>query len=137
MERSRISQAPLLEDCTRKFHDCIIWTKLDHRQGQHQLVFYPASRSVAPFSTPLGNFRPKRLVFASQDLFDETRNRIFGDIPRCLNQTDDRYILIEASNWEGHNKTLASVLQRAQDYGITFNKPKCEFGQTQITFYGH
>ena len=138
MERSRIAQAPVLEDFTHKFHDCSIWTKLDLRQGYHQLMLHPESRSVATFSTPWGNFRPKRLVFgakASLDLFDDAMSRIFGDIPQCLNQRDD--ILIGARNWKEHNETLGSVFQRAEDYGITFNKPKCHFGQSQITFYGY
>ena len=138
MERSRIAQAPVLEDFTHKFHDCSIWTKLDLRQGYHQLMLHPESRSVATFSTPWGNFRPKRLVFgatASQDLFDDAMSQIFGDIPQCLNQRDD--ILIGARNWKEHNETLGSVFQRAEDYGITFKKPKCHFGQSQITFYGY
>ena len=65
MERSRISQAPVVEDFIHKFHDCTIWTKLDLRQGYHQLVLHPESRSIATFSTPWGNFRPKRLVFGA------------------------------------------------------------------------
>ena len=116
MERSRIAQAPVLEDFTHKFHDCSVWTKLDLRQGYHQLMLHPESRSVATFSTPWGNFRPKRLVFgakASQDLFDDAMSRIFGDIPQCLNQRDD--ILIGARNWKEHNETLGSVFQRAED----------------------
>lgn len=99
MERSRITQPPVVEDFTHKFHDCQIWSKLDLRQGYHQLMLDPESRSVATFSTPWGNYRPKRLVFgakASQDLFDDAMQRIFGDIPRCLNQRDD--ILIGARN---------------------------------------
>ena len=126
MERSRISQAPIVEDFIHKFHDCTIWTKLDLGQGYHQLVLHLESRSIATFSTPWGNFRPKRLVFsakASQDLFDEAMSRVFGDIPRCLNQRDD--ILIGASNWKEHNETLELVFQKAEDYGVTFNKPKC------------
>ena len=72
---------------------------------------------------------------ASQDLFDDAMSRIFGDIPQCLNQRDN--ILIGARNWKEHNETLGSVFQRAEDYGITFNKPKCHFDQSQITFYGY
>jgi len=101
-------------------------------------MLHPESRSVTTFSTPWGNFRPKRLVFdakALQDLFDDAMSRIFEDIPQCMNQRDD--ILIGARNWKEHNETLGSVFQRAQDYGITFNKPKCHFGKTQITFYGY
>ena len=38
---------------------------------------------------------------------------------------------------EEHNKTLKAVLQRAADYGITFNREKCEFGVDEIEFYGY
>ena len=130
MENSRIAQVPVLEDFTHKFHDCSIWTKLDLRQGYHQLMLHPESRSVTTFSTPWGNFRPKRLVFsakASQDLFDDTMSRIFGDIPQCLNQRDD--ILIEARNWN----TMKHWVQYSKELkimGSNFNKPRCHFGQT-------
>ena len=121
-----------------KFHDCAKFSKLDLRSGYHQLSLHPDSRHIASFSTPWGNLRPKRLVFgakASQDLFDETMYRIFGDIPYCMNQRDD--ILIGGRNIAEHNKTLRTVLQRAEDYGITFNREKCEFGVDKIDFYGY
>ena len=82
--------------------------------------------------------RPKRLIFgakASQDLFDEAIYRIFSDIPRCLNQRDD--ILIGGKNAEEHDKALETVLQRAANIGITFNPEKCQFGVSEIEFYGH
>ena len=138
MERSRVTQTPIVEDFIHRFHDCSIWTKMYLRQGYHQHALDPGSRAVATFDTPWGNYRPKRLVFgakASQDLFDETMQRIFGDIPRCLNQRDD--LLIGARNWSEHNATLEAVLQRADDYGITLNKTKCEFGQPELELYGY
>ena len=82
--------------------------------------------------------RPKRLIFgakSSQDLFDEAMFRIFGDIPKCLNQRDD--ILIGGCTLEDHNKTLETVLQRAKDFGITFNREKCLFGVSELEFYGY
>ena len=139
MERNRIMQGPLVEDFTYKFHDCVIFSKMDLRQGYMQLVLDPRSREVATFSTPWGNYmRSKRLIFrakASQDLFDETMYRIFGDIPKCLNQRDD--ILLGGRNLQEHNKTLEKVLQRATDFGITFNKEKCQFAYTELDFYGY
>ena len=138
MERNRILQAPVVEDFTCKFHDCKVFSKLDLRQGYHQLTLHPASRAIATFSTPWGNMRPKRLIFgakSSQDLFDEAMFRIFGDIPKCLNQRDD--ILIGGCTLEDHNKTLEAVLQRAKDFGITFNKEKCLFGVSELEFYGY
>ena len=46
MERSRITQPPVVEDFVHKFHDCTVWTKLDLRQGYHQLMLDPKSRSL-------------------------------------------------------------------------------------------
>ena len=108
------------------------------RQGYHQLMMGPESREVATFITPWGNMRPKRLIFGgkcSQDLFDEQKYKIFGDIPNCLNQRDD--ILIGGINIDEHNKTLREVLQRAKDFGITINREKCEFGVDDLEFYGY
>ena len=55
MERNMITQGPIVEDFTYKFHDCTIFLKLDLRQGYLQLVLHPDSREVATFSTPWGN----------------------------------------------------------------------------------
>ena len=138
MERTRVAPGPVVEDFTYKFHDCRVFSKMDMRQSYHQLLLDPESRNIATFSTPWGNMRPKRLIFgakSSQDLFDETVYRIFSDIPKCLNQRDD--ILIGGRNMAEHNETLEAVLQRAADYGITFNLEKCQFGVQEIEFYGY
>ncbi|CAG2239919.1 unnamed protein product [Mytilus edulis] len=138
MERNRILQSPIVEDFTYKFHDCTIFSKMDLKQGYHQLELHPDSRQIATFSTPWGNMRPKRLIFgakSSQDLFDEAMYRIFGDIPKCLNQRDD--ILIGGKTMEEHDKTLETVLQRARDFGVTFNREKCQFGVSELEFYGY
>ena len=137
MERNRITQGPIVEDFTYKFHECVVFSKLDLRSGYHQLLLHPDSRAVVTFSTPWGNYRPKRLVFgakSSQDLFDDMMFRVFGDIPMCLNQRDD--ILVGGRTMEEHNKTLESVFQRAKDFGITFNLDKCQLGVEELEFYG-
>ena len=55
----------------------------------HQLSIDEETRALATFSTPWGNYCPKRLIFrakSSQDAFDEALFRVFGDLPNCLNQ---------------------------------------------------
>ena len=138
MERNRIAQNTIVEDFTYKFHGCRVYSKLDMTMGYHQLMLHPASRAIATFSTPWGNMRPKRLIFgakSSQDAFDEVIYRIFGDIDGCLNQRDD--ILIGAETRDEHDQILERVLRRAADYGITFSREKCQFGMTDIDFYGY
>ena len=138
MKRSRCVQSPKVEDFTYRLHDCRIFTKLDLRQGYHQLALDPSTRQVATFSTPWGNCRPQQLVFgakSSQDVFNEAMFRIFGDIPHCLNQRDD--ILLGGRDETEHREVLKTVLKRARDHGITFNREKCQFGKEQIEFFGH
>ena len=138
MKRSRCVQSPRVEDFIYRLHDCKTFTKLDLRQGYHRLTLDPAPRQVATFSTPWGNYRPKRLAFggkSSQDLFDEAMFRAFGDIPHCLNQRD--YVLLGGRDEAEHREVLKTVLQRARDHGVTFNKEKCQFGKEQIEFFAH
>jgi len=61
--------------------------------------------------------------------------RIFGDIPHCLNQRDD--ILMGGRDETEHKEVLKTVLQRARDRGITFNRDKYQFGKERIEFFGH
>ena len=69
---------------------------------------------------------------ASQDLFDETIQKIFDDIPWCIKQRDD--ITIGVHDWAKHNATLEEVLQWMEDFGITLNLHKCEL---ELKFYGY
>ena len=72
---------------------------------------------------------------SSQDVFNEAMFRIFGDIQHCLNQKDD--ILPGGRDQTEHREVLKTVLKRARDHGITFNRKKCQFGVEQIAFFGH
>ena len=138
MKRSRCVQSPRVEDFIYRLHDCKIFTKLDLRQGYHQLALDPSTKQVATFSTPWGNYRPQRLVFgakSSQDVFDEAMFRVFGDIHHCMNQRDD--ILLGGRDKTEHREVLKTILKRARDHGITFNREKCQFGMEQIEFFGH
>ena len=60
---------------------------------------------------------------------------MFGDIPHCLNQRDD--ILLGGRDKEEHIEVLRTVLQRAKDHGITFNRGKCQFEKEEIELFGH
>ena len=46
MERNRILQSPVVEDFTCKFQDCKVFSKMDLKQGYHQLILHPDSRAV-------------------------------------------------------------------------------------------
>ena len=82
-------------DFIYRLHVCKILTKLDPRQGYHQLALDSSTKQVATFRTAWGSYRHQRLVFGaklSQDVFDEALFRIFGAIHHCLNQRDDTFL---------------------------------------------
>ena len=138
MKRTSTVPAPVIEDFTTEFNDCTIFSKVDMNHGYHQAVLHPESRSITTFSTPWGNKRFKRLNFgtvASQDEFDSMMRRILSGIPRCRNNRDD--ILIGGRTPEEHAETLETVLKRLSEHGITLNKEKCQFGVSEIEFFGH
>ena len=60
--QSHMSRASIDMRIPNRLHDCKIFTKLDLRQGYHQLALDPFTRQVATFSTPRGNYRPQRLA---------------------------------------------------------------------------
>ena len=138
MKRSRCVQAPKIDNFIYHLHDCKIFSKLDLKQGYHQLTLDPETRKVGTFSTPWGNYRPKRLIFgarSSQDVFHEAMFKVFGDTPHCLNQRDD--ITLGGRDTEERLQVLQAAPQRAQEHGIPFNKEKCEFEKEEIGFSVH
>jgi hypothetical protein len=68
------------------------------------------------------------------DEFDRRISEILAGIPRVKNNRDD--CLIGGFDWTDHNRNLNMVLSRLQSYGLTMKKGKCEFGKTEIEFYG-
>lgn len=68
MERTRIIQAPVVEHFKHKFHECVIFSKLDLRSGYHQLMLHPASRAIVTFSTPWGKLSTKALNIRSKSI---------------------------------------------------------------------
>jgi hypothetical protein len=66
MERNRITQSPVVEDFIYTFHKCKVFSKMDLRQGYHQLMLDLESRAIATFSIPWGNMGPRRLVFGAK-----------------------------------------------------------------------
>ena len=121
IKRSRYVQAPIIEDFTYRLRRCRVFSKMDLNAGYHQLSIDEETRTLATFSTPWGNYRPKRLIFgakSSQDLFDRVMFQTFGDILLCMDQRDD---LTLGGKDKEHNRNLEKVLLRVKDYGVKFN----------------
>ncbi len=129
---------PTVDDIIYALNGAQVFSKLDLRNGYHQLVLDRASRIVTTFSTHVGLFRYKRLNFgvsAAAEIFQETIRQVLAGLANVLNVSDD--ILVFGKTKAEHDKALFAVLARLEKKGLTLNLDKCEFNQERILFYGH
>ena len=122
IKRNRYGQEPIIEVFTYHLRGCKVFYEMDLKAGYHQLSINVETRNLALFSTPWGNYRPKRLIFgvkSSQKYIRLSNVPVFGDIPLCINQRDDKIL---GGKREEHNRTLEKVLPRAKEYRVKFNQ---------------
>ncbi|KAK2721424.1 hypothetical protein QYM36_003645 [Artemia franciscana] len=105
---------PSLEDVTSKLPGVKYLSKLDAR------------------------YRFKRMPFgiiSAQDEFQRRMEEALEGLDGFSVIIDD--LLVFGSTLEEHNKRLVAVLERARAKGIKFNKAKCSFCVTSLTYFGH
>lgn len=128
---------PTTDELIHDLNGASVFSKLDLRQGYHQLELELASRLIKTFNTHVGIFRYKRLNFgvsAASEFFQETIRNVIQGIRGAKNISDD--ILIFGKNQEDHDRTLAATFKTLQDSGLKLNRSKCEFNSDRITFFG-
>lgn len=115
-----------------------VYSKIDLKDGYHQLCLSEESRKIRTFSTHIGLFRYKRLFFgvnAAAKIFQNTIRQILANIPNAVNVSDD--ILIFGRDIKEHDKTLTKVLETLEKRNLTINKNKCVIGVDSITYFGY
>ena len=70
----------------------------------------------------------------SQGELNTALSAIFSHIPEAHLIHDD--LVLAAPNQDAHDKALDQVLQAIQRSGLTLNPEKCEFGKSEIKFWG-
>ena len=89
------------------------------------------------FATHKGLCRYKKLSFGTNtasEIFQHVISQQIHDIPNAVNISDD--IIIFGKTQAEHDDALRAIFQRFSLVGLTLNKDKCEFGQSQLTFFG-
>lgn len=83
---------PTIDDICYLLNGASCFSKIDLRDGYHQLKLDKESRSITVFSTHLGLFQYKRLSFgicSASELFQNTICKIPMDIPGAINISFD------------------------------------------------
>ena len=129
---------PKMEDILTELHGASVFSKIDLREGYHQIMLAEESRHITTFATNDGLFRFKRLIYGISSAFESFQKQIELVIQGCKsakNISDD--ILIWGKTQEEHDENLKQVLNRISNSGLKINLSKCIFSVDNITFGGH
>ena len=129
---------PTLDDVTSKLYGAKIFTKLDARSGYWSIPLSEDSSYLTTFSTIYGRYRFKRMPFgiiSAQDEFQRRMEDAFEGLEGFFIIIDD--MIVYGATQEEHDERLAAILEHALAKGIRFNKDKCEFSASRVSYFGH
>ena len=128
---------PNIDELIADMNGPTVFSTLDLSQGYHQLELHPESRYITTFSTHIGLFRYKRLMFginAASEIFQNAIEEIVSDLPGVRNIPDD--ILVHGRIQSEHDERLQAALQRLSQRNVRHNEAKCKFSTSSVTFFG-
>lgn len=117
------------------------FTKLDLKDGFHQIPIHPESTKYFSFATHNGQYEYMKLPFGFSEAPAEFQKRIlntFQDMIRAsklLIYIDD--LLIATENAEENIIILQEVLMTLKKYGLELNISKCLFPKREIEYLGY
>ena len=117
---------PTIEEIRHNLNGAKHFSKIDLKNGYHQLDLHQESRYITTFTTHLSLYRYKRLNFgttSASEIFHEEIKKKISDINGVFNIHDD--ILIYGKTQLDHDRALHQLLKRLRDIGVTANKQKC------------
>ena len=125
MERHPI---PTTKEILASIEGSRFFSKLDLKQGFHQVELAEESREITTFISSFGVYRYKRLtmgVNASPEHFQYIIQQALAGLEGVQNMADD--ILLYADSIEEHDKRLDALMKRLSEVGITLNPKKVHF----------
>ncbi len=129
---------PRMEDLSARLAGCKVFSKLDLKQGYHQIPMRPADISKTAIITPFGLFEYTRMPFGlrnSGQSFQRLMDKVLQGLEGVFCYLDD--ILVASPSEEAHMAHLRALLQRLQQSGLVLNLQKCQFGVAHVEFLGH
>ena len=114
-------------------------TTIDLMRGYWQVPVAEASRSKTVFTTPLGLFQFRVMLFGLhgapstlQCMMDRLTDGL-GDFSRAY--LDD--LVIYSTSWQEHLEHLRGIMERLCGAGLTAKSSKCQFGMLHYVYLGH
>ena len=137
IERQRYP-IPTVDEILQDMNGSTVYSKLDLKEGFHQLELHEDSRYITAFVTHKGLYRFRRLNFgisAAPEVFQHVIQQVLADIDGVNNISDD--MIIHGVDQKDHDQKLRAVIKRLHEKGLTVNLAKCRFSMSRVNFVGH
>ncbi|VDI82385.1 Hypothetical predicted protein [Mytilus galloprovincialis] len=114
-EAVKRSRHPILtvDEILQELNGAKVYSKIDLRMGFHQVELEPESRNITTFTTHVGLFRYKRLMFGiscAPEMYQQCINMALEGCVGQRNISDD--IIVYGCTQEEHDERLKKVLDR-------------------------
>lgn len=132
---------PLIEDQIDQLNGKRYYTKLDFRDGYHQIDIHPDDTKFFAFATPYGQFEYVKMPFGYSEAGAEFQKQLIYVFRELLRQNkiilyiDD--ILVATKTIDENLSILREVLIILKKYGLKLNLAKCSFIKREIEFLGY
>ena len=114
------------------------FSKIDANSGFHQIKLSEDSADLTTFITPFGRYTVLRDfhfgISSGPEIFQREISKVLDGLEGVVCMMDD--IVVFGSTREEHDKRLHEVLTKLQVSGLTLNKEKCRFRESEIEFLG-
>jgi predicted aspartyl protease len=139
---------PRIQDCTYLLAGKKIFSRLDLQRAYHNIRVHEDDIEKTAITTPFGLYEFPRMTFglrnAAQTFQRFLNNVVFRDMgftqsnlesegetsPFLFCYIDD--VIIASSDHICHKEHVKKVFERLNQFGITLNMAKCEFGKTEF-----
>ena len=114
-----------------------VFSEMDMGFGYHQMELDEESSVKAIFQTHEGCHKMNRLYFgptAGTGIFHSGVRKALQGVPGTSSIHDN--IIVHGVDFEDHARNLIACLERCAEKGITLKLSKCNFGQTEIEWFG-
>ena len=131
---------PRTDDMLDRLHGSTVYSKLDLRQGYHQILIHPPDIEKTAFRTRYGHFECTAMSFGLTNA-PATFMTLMNDVLRpfldkfVVVYLD--YILIYSRDEAEHINHLRQVLQVLREHQLYAKASKCEFFKKEVEFVGH